>query len=202
MVDETVEAVEDSGQKITCEAGCDHCCHLLIEVSWEEAQELAYAVHELPDERKDFYKKRIKDNADEARSFFASRKSVADFASPVADSDREIDDEVYDDYFYEKKRPCPFLIDSMCSLYESRPTSCRLHMVASDPYLCSADCRDDDDYDIPDEVEELKENASHPISAVEKDGRWGHFGILVDEALSELESRGALSDLQAEQIAS
>lgn len=184
MVDHASKEVANDGKSISCKPGCTHCCHLLIEVSWEEACELAEWVLSQDEENKELYLQRINSNAEEAKEFFRKYKGYEDLSGPITD-DRELADTIYDDYFYGKSRPCPMLVDNLCTAYEQRPTSCRLHLVASDPKLCAADCGDDDEYDIPDEIEELKEHASHVLEAVEKDGRWGHFGIVLQSAIKE-----------------
>jgi Fe-S-cluster containining protein len=60
-----------------------------------------------------------------------------------------------------------------CAAYEHRPTPCRLHLVTSDPQLCSAEVEHDDEYEILDRIEQLKDDSGPVIYALERDGRWG-----------------------------
>jgi len=189
MVERAAEEATEEGDEVSCRIGCTHCCHLLIEVSWEEASELAHWMREQPQEKRLCIEARVRENAAEAREFFLAEKGTEKFAQPLHD-EFDLDDGVYDNYFYNKSRPCPFLEDDKCLAYHVRPTSCRLHMVTSPPELCSAAMEDDDDYEIPERFDQLKEDAAPVIDALEHDGRWGHFGIVVEAVLEEMRVRG------------
>lgn len=41
-----------------------------------------------------------------------------------------------DDYYKTTKIPCLFLKGSICSIYDNRPASCRIHLVVGDPKQC------------------------------------------------------------------
>lgn len=186
MVKDAIDDVKENEEEISCRVGCSHCCHLLIEVAWEEAEHMARWILDQPKEKRDYYIKKVKDNALEAKELFLSIEGGASFTKPIGVDD-EIPDELYDAYFYEKKRPCPILIDGKCSSYENRPSPCRLHLVSSPPELCAYDVKDDNDYDVPERIEELREEVAPINTAICKDGRWGHFGILMEAALEELQ---------------
>ena len=186
MVEHAARSLEeDEGKKVSCVAGCTHCCHLLIEISWEEAEELANWLVALPAAHRSRVVARVQESAESARELFSRRSKTQKFMAPSR-KDTEIPDDVFDQYFYEKKRPCPFLELGRCAAYEVRPTPCRLHMVTSSPELCAADTENDEAYDIPDAFEELKEDAAPVISAVERDGRWGQLAIMVEAVLKEM----------------
>ncbi|MCB0337299.1 MAG: hypothetical protein KDD62_13370 [Bdellovibrionales bacterium] len=191
MVEVAVEELREEGGEITCGRGCDHCCHLLVETSWEEARELAIWLANQPAKKRDKIFKRVQESAEDARELFGRRKSTKKFKEPY-DGDSKIKDDAYDEYFYEKKRPCPFLEKGACIAYVSRPTPCRLHMVTSDPYYCRYDVDNEEGFDYPDSFDELKDNAAHAIVACEKDGRWGQMGIMV-EAVVAAEGFAALA---------
>lgn len=185
MVDRAVTECGDEGESITCGAGCDHCCHLFIEVSWEEAEEIVDWIEAQPKKQQRNFIARVQENAAAARRVVAGKKGAAHLLS-VHDTDKETPDAVFDAYFYKNTIPCAFLSDDKnCLAYESRPTACRLHLVSSHPDLCACDVEDDDDYEIPERVETLKEEAAPAIGALEYDGRWGHFGITVETVLLE-----------------
>ena len=191
MMDNAIAEAESEGKEIQCQLGCDHCCHLLIEISWEEATELAHEVVSRPQESRAQIIERIQKNANEAREFFLASKGGAAFARPV-EGDKELPDEVYDDYFYGGVRPCPFLENSKCTAYESRPTPCRLHVVSSDPALCRNDIEDDAEYDVPDVIEQVKEDLGPVIETLERDERWGHFSIVLEAVLIDFARRGLI----------
>ena len=39
MMDKAMAEVEAEGEKISCAKGCNHCCYMLVEITWEEAIE-------------------------------------------------------------------------------------------------------------------------------------------------------------------
>lgn len=43
------------------------------------------------------------------------------------------------DQWYRDKRPCFALEAGSCTIYEGRPTPCRLHLAVSDPAVCDPD---------------------------------------------------------------
>ena len=187
MINIAVDDVEEEGLQVTCKPGCTHCCHLLVEVAWEEAVELAKWIMAQPLDRQIHFKKKISDSAVGAREIFQRKEETHKYLKPTH-LDMDIPDDVFDIYFYEKVRPCPMLEDDRCVAYESRPTACRLHMVTSDPALCAREAEEEDeDYDIPDRFDELKNETEPVIQSCELDGRWGQLAILVEAALEELE---------------
>ena len=187
MVDTAVSDVVEDGESISCGKGCTHCCYLLVEVCWEEALQLARWILRKPEIMRDRIKHKVLDAAERADRFFNSNPQSAKYSKPW-DHETELPDWLYDQYFYGASRPCPFLDNDCCIAYEARPTTCRLHMVSSPPQLCSRQVRETDDFEIPDRIEDLKEESGPVVSAMAKDGRWGHMSIMIREALKELEA--------------
>lgn len=193
MIEGAVHDVEARGDKMSCRMGCDHCCHLLVEISWEEASELSFWLDQQPEKRQRKILARISESAANAREFLAQFKKGHKYAD-VWEGDLKLPDKAYDDYFYGGvKRPCPLLEDGVCSAYEARPTPCRLHMVTSPAENCSDQAEDAEDYEVPDELEEVKEDLGPVIGSLERDGRWGQFAIVLEANLRELSYEGAIS---------
>ena len=184
MVDEAIEEAGEAGEQITCKKGCAHCCHLLVEVSWEEARELALWLVAQEPEKQTYFKQKVFKAAESARNVFLSDDRWKKYADGWGYDD-DLAEEIYDAYFYGKQRPCPFLEDNLCAARDSRPTPCRLHLVSSDPALCSRDTKDSDDYEVPASVEELQDYSAPIMSAMTPDGRWGQMAILVERVLKE-----------------
>lgn len=184
MVDAAITDIEADGEQISCRKGCMHCCYLLVEISWEEASELANWIVGQPEASRNRLIGSIKESAADAKEFFLSDPKTAHYLEGWAE-DEDLPEEIYDRYFQEKARPCPFLSFGKCEAYVARPTPCRLHMVSSEPSICSREVEDDEDYNIPDRVDELREEVGPVISAMCKDGRWGLLSLLVQEALVE-----------------
>lgn len=188
MVAEAVRDIEKDGKKISCRAGCSHCCYLLVEISWPEAMELAHWVLKQPKQRRQQLIQRIEDNAAEARTLFSASKKDVQYCGPVLDSTAEISQKSYDRYFFEKKRPCPLLEDGCCSAYPVRPSTCRMHMVTSPPELCSDQVRDEEGYELPDRIDQLREEVGPMNSAVGEGQGWGHLGVMVATALEQIQA--------------
>ena len=41
MVENAIADVKEEGAGVSCAKGCSYCCHLLVEISWEEARKIA-----------------------------------------------------------------------------------------------------------------------------------------------------------------
>ncbi len=190
LIEKTVHALENEGCQITCQRGCAHCCHLLVEISWEEAVELAHWINAQPATRRRLFIEKITHNAAQARALFVQTDASAIFCQPVDDGDLEIPDAVFDNYFYASVKPCPFLEDNLCAAYTHRPSTCRLHMVNSPVALCmrEADTTQEPstDVEIPETIETLKQDMEPLLVGLIEDGRWGQLAIMVEAALAEL----------------
>lgn len=186
LIAKALDELSETNTEITCEKGCNHCCYLLVEISMEEAQTLVAWLAQQPAEIRKKLIGKIQKNAKDARKLFANSEHNKAHVGAV-DITSEINEDCFNEYFYGKRRPCPFNENRSCLAYDVRPSACRLHMVSSDPLLCRHDIEDSEDYEVPDRIEELRDEFAPINTAVAKDGRWGHLGILVEIALKEAE---------------
>ena len=186
MINDAIEETAAQGEHISCHKGCAHCCHLLIEITWEEALFMVDWIAQLPACQKQDFIMRIQRNAAMARDFFTTQTGASAYAQPV-EGDVDLADEIYDAYFYEEKRPCPMLDqDGVCGAYSVRPSPCRLHVVTSPAKYCSADkAFIDAEVETPAAMETVTEEAGTILNRIERDPRWGHFGIVLEAALIE-----------------
>lgn len=189
IVDARIDELAARGATLSCRRGCGHCCELLVEVSWEEAIEMAKWLLAQPLSVQQDLERRLKRSASDVRRLFARRRRTQKFMRPVADGS-SIPDYLFDEYFAEKARPCPFLgDDKSCRAYAVRPCPCRLHGVTSHPQLCMRTVEDDSKYRVPRELERAKRDAVPAMEAMNRDGRWGQLSIMVEAALAELRRR-------------
>ena len=202
LVKQAVDDINEEGERVSCRKGCSHCCHLLVEVSWAEAMEIAQWLGTLMDSERDHFLGRLKENAEVARALFLQSQEDKQYVGCVLDDETEISDQTHDQYFYGEKRPCPFLSEAgACQAYSVRPSACRMHLVTSDPGLCAAEAGDDTpDYTIPDRIDEMREEIGPINSAINQDRGWGHLAIMVELALEALKNQvtetGHEADLQ------
>ncbi len=186
LVAEAVSEIESGKKRISCRAGCSHCCYLLVEISWAEAVELAHWVIEQEEPHRTQLIARVKANAEEARTVFEKSKKDARYGAPVFDDEAELSQKSYDRYFFDQSRPCPFLENDRCTAYAVRPSACRMHVVTSPPILCSREVKDEKGYELPKRLEQLREEVG-PINSVINQGQaWGHLAVMVESALSHL----------------
>jgi Fe-S-cluster containining protein len=184
LINHAVAELDRIGEPITCRKGCDHCCHLLVEVSWAEAEELAIWLCDQPKAVQAELFANLSKNRAEARRVFSTKPQGKVFLQPTG-AESEIPEWVYDEYFYKSHIPCAFLKDSSCQCYEVRPSPCRLHLVTHDPELCKPNVADDEDYSVPEILEETKNELGPIISGINKRALWGQMGIVVSEVLKE-----------------
>ena len=85
---------------LACRAGCSFCCTLRIEVSVPEALAVAEAIRAMPEPERVATAARVRDTDDRTRGMATTERMRA-------------------------RIPCPLLQDNRCSVYESRPLSCR-----------------------------------------------------------------------------
>jgi Fe-S-cluster containining protein len=145
---------------IACRAGCDSCCYMPIMVFLPEALRLAVWL-------------RRPENADVLARFEGAypawRAAASAAAERVAGSTQAQDREgvvagVLD--YWRLRVPCPFLHDSMCSIYAARPNVCRAHHAVD----TSASC-------VPDPPEPSRRFDFVPLDQLIEGARHIHLGL-------------------------
>lgn len=183
MMERAEAQAKSEGDCVTCAKGCSHCCHLLVEISWDEASELVHWLKEQPEAKRAAFIERIQANAKLSRSIFRMRRVTRKFANPVAD-DSDIAESAFDEYFFKNKIPCPFLENGACGAYLSRPSPCRLHVVTSNPEDCSS-ARAAEGVETPQAFEEVRDEIGPVLASISEDPRWGQLGIMVEAVLKD-----------------
>ncbi len=96
-VDRVVQTAVDRGVDIQCRAGCSHCCHAKVETTAPEVFRIANVLLSRP--------------AEEVEAWIARLTEHDSHASDQTD--------------WALRRPCPFLTDNLCAIYDVRPGTCR-----------------------------------------------------------------------------
>jgi Fe-S-cluster containining protein len=105
--------------KATCTKGCAGCCYMLVSTTFVEAMTIAdYLIRNRTPEQLVEIRAKLKERSDLFRRSETNRSTI-----------------------FRDKTPCPFLeveseFHGTCSVYGSRPLTCRMHYVVSDPKLC------------------------------------------------------------------
>ena len=90
---------QERDQSMGCERGCSYCCYQFVSVSPAEVFRLAIVLRQM--NRRKWARDRLK----------AFNEQMADATNRAE--------------WYEKRIPCPFLINDECSIYRHRPLPCR-----------------------------------------------------------------------------
>lgn len=115
--------------KKVCVEGCCHCCHQIIPVHIaEELPITRYVNKHFSTEQVDATKDRLKNwllyfNTNTPAGRNLDGHDLKQFGQKHA----------------EDRVPCPFLIESKCSIYQVRPLTCRTFSVNDSSALCEAD---------------------------------------------------------------
>ncbi|HEX2173939.1 MAG TPA: YkgJ family cysteine cluster protein [Dehalococcoidia bacterium] len=130
------QAAAELGQReaVACRSGCGACCHHLVPV-WEvEALALYAAAQELPPETRS----QVRANLGRWLPAYEAWLEEADCAGLEFDpaTARQPFSAVATHY-WQRRIPCPFLIDESCSIYADRPAECRYYYALRSPDACA-----------------------------------------------------------------
>ena len=127
-----VDAETTAGNSVSCRPKCTACCYQAVPVSEAELYYIAELVEALPERKRSEIRSRFS-------SAVAHFRSVGWFEQLRSRKGRTWQgaEELVLQYFREGIA-CPFLEDSMCSIYENRPIACREYLATSDPKNCSS----------------------------------------------------------------
>jgi len=112
--------IEEAERDITCKKGCSHCCSRIVVASRLEALALAEYIEAHSGEEFNTLIDHINTHAETQKNFIDER------------SEKQDEDAIW----FNKQIPCPLLKDGICSMYEGRPLSCRIHNSLDDPEKC------------------------------------------------------------------
>jgi len=127
QVDSSIENIDKA-----CQKGCSACCHQIVDVfTWEEPRIFEY-IHKTLNRA---IKRKIGRNIEKWFNKFNSYTRDANRQSPLNFQDILKVQHI----FREQRIPCPFLIDSKCSIYEVRPMVCRVHYEKESANRCEID---------------------------------------------------------------
>ena len=131
IVGETVKAVEQSGERISCKKGCGACCRHLVAISEVEARRLRQVVKEMPEARRSEIRARFVKAIEqlEEAGLLQQLRQTEQLAGPAYISTSAA--------YFDQHLACPFLEDESCSIYTERPITCREYMVTSPAERCT-----------------------------------------------------------------
>lgn len=134
LIEATVADREAAGERISCAKGCTACCRTQpVPITPPEAMALARLVDALPEPEQSTVRRAFAAAAERLRG-----AGLYDFyMQQDRETTREAAIEIVRRYI-ALALPCPFLKDTVCTAYASRPFVCRQYLVTSPPDFCEA----------------------------------------------------------------
>ncbi len=117
--------LDAAAPSVSCKSGCDRCCSRLVVTTRIEGLALADYLYGYSHRDIEKTEKDISLHAEKLRNFMESLS---------ADSPKN-------ETWFSYNIPCPFLEDSICSVYDARPLSCRTYHSLDDPVKCAEPLR-------------------------------------------------------------
>ena len=96
-IDQVVSTAVEQGVKLACKAGCSYCCSARVEAIEPEVFRIAQEI--------------TSRSSEESNALIERLQTYVAMPSDVAP--------------WQQRKPCPFLVDNLCSIYEVRPGVCR-----------------------------------------------------------------------------
>jgi Fe-S-cluster containining protein len=125
-------AIRKDGQAVTCVKGCSACCRIQpVPVTPVEACALLLLVEQMPEPHRAAVIARFEERVERLREagladgFLEGRRATSE-EHAKAEARRYLD----------LALACPFLEDGACSIYETRPFTCREYFVTTPKELC------------------------------------------------------------------
>jgi Fe-S-cluster containining protein len=122
------------GLKVSCRAGCGHCCRQLVPLSAPEAAMVFEYVMTMAEPGRSVIAGRFSGAVErlEKNGLMSELKYLQE--PSISDQEQMAITRKY----FEQQIACPFLEDESCSIYEMRPSMCREYLVCSPADHCQA----------------------------------------------------------------
>ncbi|MDE3185973.1 MAG: YkgJ family cysteine cluster protein [Acidobacteriota bacterium] len=122
----------ESGQPVSCRAGCGACCRQMAPISIFEAEALSAWIRTLPEARQEQLASRFHQALVALGAAGIIDRMVEEDWQAETESARKL----ALDYLYARV-PCPLLEEESCSIHPIRPLICREYLVTSPPEHCA-----------------------------------------------------------------
>ena len=118
-------------QPLVCRDGCSHCCHQIVEVhSWEAEEISRYVIEGMNQATKHVVTTQLQAWHD----WFDAAARPSTMTNPLTFAEVR----ALSQMAATLRIKCPYLVNSRCSIYQVRPTVCRIHLVVDSPEQCEA----------------------------------------------------------------
>lgn len=133
-----LQELEQTGQRVSCRAGCSACCRQLVVVSPVEALALSEHVRRLEPATR----RKIEEGHRRHAQALARRPALVRLLGRFRAAGGYLDApeaDALEKAYWAEQIACPFLIHDRCAVYPARPFACREHLALSPPERCAAD---------------------------------------------------------------
>lgn len=133
-----LQGLEESGQRVSCRAGCAACCRQLVVVSPMEALALAEQVRRT----EPALRRKVEEGHRRHAQALARRPALVRLLGRFRAAGGYLEAEegdVLEKSYWAEQLDCPFLINHRCAVYAARPFACREHLALSPPERCATD---------------------------------------------------------------
>ena len=131
LIEGVTAQLAETGQAVSCKAGCGACCRQIVPLSVFEAEALTAWIRSLPDSQQRQLAQRFHQALTKLATAGLIDRMVNEDWLAKTDSARQL----ALDYLHQRV-PCPFLEDESCSIHPIRPLICREYLVTSPPEHC------------------------------------------------------------------
>jgi Fe-S-cluster containining protein len=138
--EEYLKRIKDEGKTLSCKSGCSDCCFMFIQTSLGHGIVIVDYLYTNPQKLQAFVKNyrhlnkdglRITEEFDEDMFSRIRTKTFTMTMTPLAMD--------LTDKYFDLQIPCPFLVDSRCSIYKVRPMVCAAHRTTNPALWCAKD---------------------------------------------------------------
>jgi len=136
------QAATEMGQTITCHKGCGHCCDVYVFADLQESENIVHYLYEHQDALQHYLQQypRWKGNVDSlgaTLSHIDKNQERVLFGTATEDDRQTFNNDLV--AYADLRNQCPFLLDSVCTIYEVRPYVCAGVVSTSPPAYCTPD---------------------------------------------------------------
>jgi len=140
IVSRGIERSTAAGAPVSCSEGCAGCCRQALLISEAEAFDLYDLVESMPTERRLAVEQRFREARErfEKLEWFNRFDAMSERAKSGPDEDLAREFVALLSEYIDQRVACPFLENEACSIYESRPLTCREYLVTSPAGNCAS----------------------------------------------------------------
>jgi Fe-S-cluster containining protein len=138
ITDAVLQNISSKGGQIACRKGCLACCKHLIPLSVPEAFRLNEEISAATERQR----KLAWETCLHAARNILNKKPPIPFMPQTSDASpgSSIDLNLVSNWYSELELDCPFLHNSVCTIYEQRPLACMEHYVTGSAEMYRKDC--------------------------------------------------------------